>query len=67
MRKYLYTIGLSLLATVSFGQMSKDLTKAIQKEMKTQTPEQYVQVAQDLQAAKKQVIVLEGQLETVSS
>lgn len=67
MRKYIYTIGLSLFTSIAFGQMTKEEAKAIQKEMKTQTPEQYVQVKEDLEASKAQVVELEEQLETVTS
>jgi hypothetical protein len=67
MKKIIYTIGFSLLAFASFSQMTKEETKVIQKQMKTQTPEQYVQIQEDLQASKSQVVELEGELETVTS
>ena len=67
MKKILYTFGLSLLTSMAFAQMTKDEVKVVAKQMKSQTPEQFVQTAEDLLAAKSQVIVLEDQLGLVNS
>tara|TARA_B100000809_G_scaffold39446_1_gene34545 strand:+ start:29 stop:715 length:687 start_codon:yes stop_codon:yes gene_type:complete len=66
MKKILYTFGLSLLTSLTFAQMTKDEVKVVAKQMKSQTPEQFVQTAEDLLAAKSQVIELEDKLELVT-
>jgi hypothetical protein len=67
MKKIIYTVGLSLITTLSFSQMTKDEIKVVSKQMKSQTAEQFVQTAEDLLSAKSQVVELEGELETVLS
>ena len=67
MKKIIYTLSLSLLTSVTFAQMTKDEIKVVSKQMKSQSPEQFVQTAKDLVAAKSQVVELEDQLETVSA
>lgn len=67
MKKIFYTVGLSLIASISFGQMTKDEVKAIKKEMKAQTPEQFTQTQEDLSASKEQVIELEDQVDILST
>ena len=67
MKQIIYTIGLFIVATSAFGQLSKEEEKQILKQMKSQTPEQYVLVKEELSTAKKKVIELETELEEVKA
>ncbi len=67
MKKILLALGFALLASASFAQLSKTEKKAIKKEIKNQTPEQFVQTKNDLADATQKVMSLESDLETSSS
>ena len=67
MKKIIFTVGLALVTVFSFAQMSKTELKAIKKQIKKQTPEQFVQTKTDLAEATQKVMSLESDLETSSS
>lgn len=62
MKKLVYLLVLVVSSSV-FGQLTKEQQKAVSKQMKSQTPEQYLQTQQDLEDAKKRAIELEEQVE----
>ena len=67
MKQTIYAVGLLIATSGAFGQLSKEEIKTVQKEMKSQTPEQYLLLKEDLASSKSKVITLEQEVESAIS